>query len=309
MAALLHVFSSTPPVVRRRAKELLEVIREALRKGLIGPAAPSDTPVVPAEVAPEPKEDVVVSSEPAPASPSLWSGSKHLPMSTTSSPFGATTVLPHPLVAYSTCHSSLFGVPPSTEPKTKSHGRFQDVINRIHSTLVIAPTVPKYECIVHSYYVMSFLSQVPAQETAVTTTEVVTTLTPEIPISIDGATPEIPFVPASQRQTTNPDIVDYTIAVVDQRQKKRKRAKKAGTTADNDGDGKMEATAEAEEVVPFDFQSAPNILDDGVEEHEDRKAGKGKLQKRGVLDRGDFPAVPEDQREVKSGNISRTFRS
>ena len=36
MAALLHAFSSTPPVVKRRAKELLDVIRGAVKKGLSG---------------------------------------------------------------------------------------------------------------------------------------------------------------------------------------------------------------------------------------------------------------------------------
>ncbi|KAF8272378.1 ribonuclease H-like domain-containing protein [Lactarius quietus] len=306
MAALLHVFPSTPPVVRRRAKELLEVVREATRKGLSGPAAPSEpTPVGPSEG----MEDADISSEPttpAPASSSLWLGNKHLPTSTTSSLFGAATVLPRPPAAYSTSKSSLFGVPPSTESKSKSHGRFQDIVHRIHSTLVIAPTVP----------------QVAGQETAVTTAEVVTTPIPDVPITLDGATTEIPFVPASQRQTTNPEIIDDTIVVVGQRQKKRKRAKKAAaTTADADM-----STAKAEEVVPFDFESVPNILDNGAEEQEDGKAGKRKRQKRGVLgarfhpkliseaddfgaDRGDFPAAPKDQREVKSGNVSRTFRS
>ncbi|KAF8259405.1 ribonuclease H-like domain-containing protein [Lactarius quietus] len=273
MAALLHAFPSAPPVVRRRAKELLEVIREAVRKGLSVPATP---------ITPEPKEDVVVFSEPARASSTLWSGSKPLPTITTSSLFGAVSVLPRPPAAYSTSKSSLFGAPPSTNPKTKSFDRFQDVVNRIHSTLMIAPTVPKYELIVHSYYVMSFLSQVAAQKTAVMIAEVVTTPIPDVPITLGSATTEIPFVPASQRQTTNPDIVGDTIVVVGQRQKKRKRAKKA-------------------EVVPFDFESTPNILDDGAEEHEDGKVGKRKQQKRGVLDRGDFRRRQKIRGRLKAG--------
>lgn len=156
MAALLHAFPSTPPVVRRRAKELLDVIRDAVRKGLSGPAAPSEpTPAVSSEPKPESRKDVDVSSEdpaPAPASSSLWSHSKPLPTSTTSSLFGDAAVLPRLPSVYSTSQSSLFGVPPtSAEPKTKSLGRFQDVVSRIHSTLVIAPTVPQ----VRVWYIFS----------------------------------------------------------------------------------------------------------------------------------------------------------
>jgi exosome complex exonuclease RRP6 len=154
MAALLHAFPSTPPVVRRRAKELLDVIRGAVRRGLSAPAPPSEpTPVVPLEEAmPESKEEVE-RVDPAPALSSLWSCSKDLPTSTTSALFGPATVLPRPPAVYSTSQSSLFGVPsPSTEPKTKPLGRFQDVVNRIHSTLVVAPTVPqvrvRYTCLI-----------------------------------------------------------------------------------------------------------------------------------------------------------------
>ena len=155
MAALLHAFPSTPPVVRRRAKELLDVIRGAVRRGLSTPAAPSEpTPVAPSEEAmPEEVERV----DPAPASSSLWSCSKDLPTSTTSALFGPTTMQPRPPTIYSTSQSSLFGVPPpSTEPKTKLLGRFQDVVNRIHSTLVVAPTVPQVRVRYTSHYIVSF---------------------------------------------------------------------------------------------------------------------------------------------------------
>ena len=129
MAALLHAFSSTPPVVRRRAKELLDVIRDAVRKGLSGP-----TPVAPSEPTP-----VVVAMPGSKEEPTIRAP---VASSMTSSLFGAATVLPRPPAVYSTLQSSLFGVLPSTEPKTQS-GRFQDVVNKIHSTLVVAPTVPQ----------------------------------------------------------------------------------------------------------------------------------------------------------------------
>ncbi|KAI9440380.1 ribonuclease H-like domain-containing protein [Lactarius indigo] len=286
MTALLHAFPSTPPVVRRRAKELLDVIRSAVRKGLSGPAAPSEpTPVVPSDD---------VSSEhptPAPTSSSLWSRSKLLPTSTTSSLFGTVAVLPRLSSVYSSPRSSLFGVPPtSAVPKTKIIGRFQDAVKRIHSTLIIATTVPT----------------VPQEVTAVTTTETVTTSVPDIPI--DGATAEIPFVPAVLRQAAKPEVIDDAIVVVGQRQKKRKRAKKAGAT-DDDGDGKAKTKTKTEEVVPFDFASPPNILDEGERsEQEDGRVVRKKRQKMALLERGDFPAAPKDRREVKSGNVSHTFR-
>ncbi|KAF8262857.1 hypothetical protein EI94DRAFT_1704448 [Lactarius quietus] len=187
MAALLHALPSMPPVVRGQAKELLVVIRDAMRKWPSGPAALREpTPVLPAEVTPESKEEVEVASEQAPASSSLC-------------------------------------------------------------TLVIALTVPQ--------------------------------------VRVHFASPLHDLIPAT----------------VGQRQKKRKHAKKAGTAADNNGNGKKETTAKAEEVtaVPFDFESAPNILDDGADEEEDGRAGKRKGKKRGVLDRRDFPAAPKDRRERK----------
>ncbi|KAH9044104.1 hypothetical protein EDB83DRAFT_1577024 [Lactarius deliciosus] len=141
MPALLHAFPSAPLVVRRRAKELFDIIRAAVKKGLSGPAVPSEsTPAVSSEVTPESRKDDHVSSEPA--ATSLWSRNKPLPTSTTSSRFGATAVLPCLLSSYSTSQSSLFGVPPtSAVPQTKTACRFQDVVNRIRSTLVVALTV------------------------------------------------------------------------------------------------------------------------------------------------------------------------
>ena len=112
-------------------------------------------------------------------------------------------------------------------------------------------------------------------------------MTPPSDVPIDGATAEIPFVPASLRQTAKPEVIDDSIVVVGQRQKKRKRAKKAEATDDGDGDAQKstavpaKAKTKTEEVVPFDFASAPNILDDGERsEQEDGRAGKRKRQKK-----------------------------
>ena len=45
MAALLSVFHPVPPVIRRRAKELLDAIRDAAKSALGAGAAPSSSMV------------------------------------------------------------------------------------------------------------------------------------------------------------------------------------------------------------------------------------------------------------------------
>jgi exosome complex exonuclease RRP6 len=114
---------------------------------------------------------------------------------------------------------------------------------------------------------------------------------------------EIPFVPAEQRQSTNLEM-EAGIVVVGQRQKKRKRdrtAKKAATTPPE-----PEAEAEAE-IEPYDYASAPNVLDDPAAAGKKRKLGKH--EGRGaVFQYGDFPMPPRNPTDVRSGNRSQTFR-
>ncbi|KAH9031129.1 ribonuclease H-like domain-containing protein [Lactarius pseudohatsudake] len=238
MPALLHAFLSTPLVVRRRAKELPDAIRAAVKKGLSGTAVPSEpTPAVSSEVTPESRRTLMfphVSSEPA--ATSLWSRNKPLPTSTTSSRFGVATVLPRLPSVYSTSQGSLFGFPPTSAGLQTN------------------------------------------QVTAVTTAEAVMTSVPDV--SIDGATTEIPFVPAALRQTVKPEVIDDAIVVIEQRQKKRKHAKKAGATDDDDAERSTavpaaEAKAKTEDVVPFDFASAPNMLDEGERSEQELGSGRG----------------------------------
>ena len=88
---------------------------------------------------------------------------------------------------------------------------------------------------------------------------------------------EIPYIPADQRQTTIKSEVEINdgIVVVGQRQKKRKRKDKrkedavdSPAASDSGERSKKRKSVEKEgnemvkvEVVPFDFASAPNILD------------------------------------------------
>jgi exosome complex exonuclease RRP6 len=145
MAALLHAFQSIPPVVRRRSKELLDVIRDAVKRGL---SEAAEGPWEPLVAEPSEATDVSIKtgddelSAPTPSvsqPPSLWSRDKALPTATTSSLFGTSNLPSRPHLIYSATISSLFGSVPA--PRINSHSRFQDVMKKIHNTLVIAPTV------------------------------------------------------------------------------------------------------------------------------------------------------------------------
>jgi exosome complex exonuclease RRP6 len=107
----------------------------------------------------------------------------------------------------------------------------------------------------------------------------------------DGAMAEIPFVPAHLRHPIKAEVVDDAIVVVGQRQKKRKRKIKAGMDGDSNHEMSLSTSAlahpkaEPEEIVPFDFASVPNILDDTPSERselEDGRAGKRHRSKKGL---------------------------
>jgi hypothetical protein len=150
MAALLHAFPSTPPVVRRRSKELLDVIRNAVKTAPSSAVEGQETPVVaePSEAAGPPIEtdgdDLPALTPQVSQQPSLWSRNEVSLTATTSALFGDASMLSsRPHLLYSATDSSLFGsLPPSGIAKVNSLSRFQDVVKKIHSTLVIAPTVP-----------------------------------------------------------------------------------------------------------------------------------------------------------------------
>ena len=84
MAALLTVFHPTPPVIRRRAKELLDAIRDAV-KGVLGAPIPANSSVeaaastreTDAAMSVDEKVEVVATSASSVVPPSLWSNGKH----------------------------------------------------------------------------------------------------------------------------------------------------------------------------------------------------------------------------------------
>ena len=163
-------------------------------------------------------------------------------------------------------------------------------------------------------------------------------LADEKSVAVPESVEEIPFIPASQRQSasisTNHEVDG--IVVVGQRQKKRKRTKTAATDESASSTKKAKSSEPSPEVEDnsqkdgesFDFASEPNFLDNVPVPANSAKSNKakGKAKKGMVLcssfgsnsrtyrllvravEFGDFPAPPRAVSEVKSGNKSHTFR-
>ncbi|KAJ7929003.1 hypothetical protein B0H13DRAFT_2652544 [Mycena leptocephala] len=301
MAALLQMFQPVPPVVRRRAKELLEAIRACLQRYFSN--SKNEAPVLPAvEKDAEMQVDEVVAKVELPASSAgnLWS---IVPGTSTlagkSALFGVSLAAKTPAIALATSTSSLFGAKGTAAMQLTS--RFQEVVARIHSALVIVPSMPVAD------------SGVGADSA--------------VPISGEpahGMQVEVPYVPTAQRTTKQVvEVVDDSIVVVGQaRQKKRKRPKTDSGVGGDAGDDATEDPASLKkpkkqekrdaqdgEKEAFDFSAVPNILDD-VPNSEDMRVKKKKKQKQGKDKQfyGDFPAPPKAHSDLKSGNQSHTFK-
>ncbi|KIJ62703.1 hypothetical protein HYDPIDRAFT_41834 [Hydnomerulius pinastri MD-312] len=345
-----------PPVLRRRAGELVGVVKGAIDAVQAGQSRKSTA--MNAEGAPEDVEMVVASvnnesatskgeSELAVVSTNesrLWAvgaSSSSIAFASRSSLFGASVeVAASSSVvggskAYAATRSVLFGeisgepLPSSrtskstysqTRTRNASTERFKDLVERIHRTLVIAPVVPT-----------------PAKtEVSITTSTSTSSTVPPASVPTPSeptpaAQAEIPFVPAHQRQAnplTYAPLEDDTIVVVGQagaRQRKRKREKNKGTIGtgisgaahSRSKSGTAEPGAsigdQEEEESKFDYSSVPNLLDGdgkigGGEDVERRKKKQKQVKGSGLFEYGNFRAPPRDQREVKSGNKTHTFR-
>ncbi|KZT11760.1 uncharacterized protein LAESUDRAFT_733747 [Laetiporus sulphureus 93-53] len=331
MAALLRTLRSVPPVVQRRAKELLGAIRTAVASALApstsgsppaisgdaefssGISALENTAISTARVAEMP-QSIADDDAAVPSPPMLilsvvigccGEGSRKVRPAATnkasiasasaSSLFGATlaptsgrdSVKEEVRVSYSATRSALFDervTSISRTSETARGSRFQEVVARIHGTLVIAPTMPKLAAIPSK----AGAEMVEAVEEAAGSAQ------------IEGQA-EIPFIPAAQRTSAKMETVDDTIVVVGQaRAKKRKRA--------------PPRTA-AIEVESFDYSTASNILDEGFDGDAAEEAGTKKQKKKARQMKGaagyqygEFPAPPKALSQPKSGNQSRTFR-
>ncbi|KAF8989034.1 hypothetical protein BDQ17DRAFT_1393351 [Cyathus striatus] len=304
MPALLQIFrTNVPPVLKRRAKELLDAIQDAVKrsleetnKGVDG--MKEDEELESKQEGTNGDSDAVMEEEEAPKevskSTQLWRrvgpsslaatsssllGKKSTtqPVASSNSPFAAST-------------SSLFGKV-TTRLSGSSGGnakvvdpKFQELVARISSTFVIAPSAPK----------------------VVSTTTTSMDVKEEATMQLDpalGMQVEVPFVPSAQRKVTKVEETDTIVVVGQARQKKRKREDKS----------KAQSDEEEVEQPAFDFSSVPNLLDDNpnAEGDQGRKKRQRKAGTKGVKGGqfyGDFPAPPRAYNEVKSGNQSHTFR-
>ncbi|KAF9446370.1 hypothetical protein P691DRAFT_794509 [Macrolepiota fuliginosa MF-IS2] len=315
LAALLRALGSSPPtLVKKRAKELLDAVREAVKSSL-GDSGREEEKVSDAnegenlEVEVNVKEVPVLSSSKEDISnEKIWGMDKtNETMKASSSLFGRPRIsaIQQPartIPMYATARSMLLGKAAkhhstSIEDQTSSGSvRFQELVAKINSTLVIVPTVPKI-----------IDGDAEGSTTSTTALEDAT-----------GMQIELPFVPAAQRQTITrvEEKEKDTIVVVGQSKAKKRKRTKANAVNQNRSQSKDEElkpetdtnddnTAEAE---TFDFASVPNILDDNPDV-EDRKPVKKKQRKgKGGQFFGDFPAPPKAHSEFKGGNQSHTFK-
>ncbi|KAF9068629.1 ribonuclease H-like domain-containing protein [Rhodocollybia butyracea] len=302
MAAMLRIFHFVPPVLKRRAKELLDVIREALKHHLTAADEKSlDVPMLQESA----KAEQQLSLERGSIDPSLWpSGSLSTKPPLSSSLFGdmsLNSIRSHNrdnILGMAAPQSTLFGNTLANPQPVSNRNvgmapldHFTEVVARIHSNLVIAPSAAK---VIHTTNASSVEQSFSA--------EVV-----EDGILPSSAQVEIPFVPAAQRsiKTSVSSTPDDAIVIVGQsKQKKRKRAKDPA----NSGEKRENQEANA---APFDFASAPNILDAvpaPEQSHIPRKKPKQSKGSNGSAFYGSFPAPPKAHSEVKSGNKSHTFK-
>jgi len=316
MASLLGLFrSSVPPVLKRRGKDLLDVIQARVKSGLAlmnggDIIVEADREV---EVLVNPDENVIHEQEGVSLqldsggdNAKLWGKHEQMPSASSSSLFGS--ILPiHPTSAntLTTSISTLFGPVlsnhgASSGTSTKSENpHFKELLNKIHRTLVIVPVVPNFT------------------PTAITGDNESMDSDANGVDPISGMQVEMPYVPASQRQSVRTAEETDAIVVVGQaRQKKRKRTKAIASATDVTGvehaatEKPQNSQAEDDDIeTPFDFNAVPNILDDNPDT-EDRKKKRQRKQaaKRGGTFYGDFPAPPKAHSELKSGNQSHTFK-
>ncbi|GJE91818.1 Exosome complex exonuclease rrp6 [Phanerochaete sordida] len=291
IAGLLARFQHVPPVVRRRARELLAALRTAADAPDASPApapaapAPSQEPMqVDGADAGSPKDTPAI-DKPA----GLWPTGRARGTAASSALFGeAPAKGPGPAAAgpCTASRSSLFVMEGSPSTADRRARRLRDVVARIQGALAIAPAVPT-----------------PAAAAALVSKDesAVEEEVEEVPGQV-----VVPFVPAAERQEVRPaaEAVQDTLVVVGaaQRKKRKRAAVKAAADADADaGEGAEEAA--------FDYGAVSNILDEGSDHEPEAAGGRKRRQKmQGRFDYGNFRAPPKAQNEPKSGNQSRTFK-
>lgn len=329
---------AVPPVLRRRTGELVDAVKSAIDsvavtlKQSTGPEV-AETATGGVSVSADVSSTVqssrnneIISTD---IESRLWSMPASSPYSVTSrsilfSSTRAKAYAFHQAIAYTAAHSTLLGdtsriiesrslrstlMPNATD-------RFRGIAERIHRTLVIAPVVSVPTAIAKVESTVTSNTSGPLNVTLHETGKPTST-----PCEPAGQI-ETPFVPEHQRQwrsSVHPyaPIEDDTIVVVGQagaRQRKRKRERNKGTISQTRSDSAAVGGDREAEVEAFDYSSVPNLLDGGnkkerTSEENDRKKKKPRQSKdsRPPM-QANIRAGPRDQREVKSGNKTHTFK-
>lgn len=304
---------AVPPLIRKRGNELLQLMQdaastapetEAVSNGL-EPDHNVLMEVDEAKVIVDAPRHIVFSTQATPV-PDLWAApalSTPIPgqkiATSRSSLFGsianaARSVIPLQLQSstsfaatkLSTRHSSFLGTgsKSTTLAAVTSGDRVQQAIAKIHDGILKSDKkVITVQTGIKSSTTPADVpnSKPPADERPVHNDAL---STPNLPM-------EVPFVPRSQRLTTQ--AIDSDIVQVGQRKKKRKRADEAEAessqrrkktprasrlSADNvEGDEDKETTPE---LQVFDYSAEPNILDEGMKGVDGGGTRKGKHSKR-----------------------------
>ncbi|KAF9524119.1 hypothetical protein CPB83DRAFT_861782 [Crepidotus variabilis] len=308
ITSLLRIFrSSVPPVIKRRAKELLSVIKEAVKRGLpLEQPVDTEKPMTQQLVSLTDELVSKVGSETddlaVEKSLNIW-GASAVRVATTahSTLFGPVKSHSQSLPTTSQVSASistLFGQKSSSPiaahglRPTTSPPKFQGIVSKINQSLVLLPTLPQVLTV--------------ASKHAIPSNSFPRVLDPASGMQIDV---EIPYAPPSQRPTKQEAFKQEepdSIVVVGQSRQKRKR-KSLNSRPQQNGSEKVE-----ESVQPFDFSTAPNILDSSIEYNEgqddsNKRRKKKRANKVSGPFYGDFPAPPKAHNEVRSGNQSFTF--
>ncbi|KLO08654.1 hypothetical protein SCHPADRAFT_599955 [Schizopora paradoxa] len=283
MATLMAVFRSVPSLIRTHAASLLDAI-QAANQSALSRSFVVDSVVKPKDPIKSSLEDKhkEASSKPLPsntATNGIWLNSKGHE-TTTSTFLGPSSFAVNSTKDTVPATSTLFpsGWIGATNGLSNISTRYQEVLCKIHATMGVTPTMPVLE------------TSAAAME--------------EAPSEIPGQI-EIPFVPLSQRKPVAEEVPD-TIVVVGQVGKKRKRVKNLSGESDPNKRPKDELQ---DDLEPFDYDSAANLLDGPSTDQRGKKAEVKPREKKGPnLPYGSFPAPPRAYNEVKAGNQSHTFR-
>ncbi|KZV86994.1 hypothetical protein EXIGLDRAFT_711949 [Exidia glandulosa HHB12029] len=323
LAQVLHPMNA---LLRKRSKELLDVIARTVKEykepAVVVPKHPHTTQPNPFAIGTQ-SLPIDLTADTDAQRAHLWdlSNNEHSAKVAGSSALFGVNFVPT-WRDYCKPTSALFGGASPAEARTLTKNKqYLEVAAQIHSTLVIAPVLPKFEAVDVE---MDGAEPVPppaASSSAKTEANNDFIPIPTVP-------EEIAFVPKGGRTTVDPNAGD-DIVVVGLRQKKRKRTKAVSGDAAETAEDTTTQTArrkkskaepvnggQAEDVKEFDYSSVPNLLDNddpqatAAPETEGKKKKKDKApaKKTGGIDYGNFPKPPRNRSEMKAGNMARTFR-